>query len=179
MHAEDVLLEGAVLDEAVAAVGTDVVLLASVGHAVVPERAPRGEFLVAEVAGNGLLAVGLHVGSQGLVVLEPLGAQVTDDVPDLGVRLHVTLELVSAVGRLPARHAAVVGLREGVLAALGPNSKETIWLEFRLEKPLEFWLKIPDTLRNCSKMVSFEMSQNQNGISCCFSSRNSSQNCFY
>ena len=42
----------------------------------------------------------------------------TDDVPDLGVRLHVMLELVSAVGRLPARHAAVVGLREGVLAAL-------------------------------------------------------------
>ena len=74
MHAEDVLLEGPVLDEAVAAVGTDVVLLASVGHAVVSECAPRGEFLVAKVARNGLLAVGLHVGPQGLVVLEPLGA---------------------------------------------------------------------------------------------------------
>ena len=28
---------------------------------------------------------------------------------------------------------------------LGPNSIEKIWLEFRLEKPLEFWLEIPYT----------------------------------
>ena len=35
VHAEDVLLEGTVLDEAVAAVGTDVVLLARLGHGVV------------------------------------------------------------------------------------------------------------------------------------------------
>ena len=42
---------------------------------------------------------------EGLVVLEPLGAEVADEVPDLGVALHVMLELVSAVGRLSARHA--------------------------------------------------------------------------
>ena len=37
---------------------------------------------------------------------------------------------------------------EGVLAGdrvLGPNSIEKCWLEFRLEKPLEFWLEIPYT----------------------------------
>ena len=28
---------------------------------------------------------------------------------------------------------------------LGPNSIEKIWFEFRLEKPLEFWLEIPYT----------------------------------
>ena len=29
--------------------------------------------------------------------------------------------------------------------ALGGKSIETFWLEFRLEKPLEFWLEIPPT----------------------------------
>ena len=85
---------------------------------ILPECAPRGEFLVAEIAGYRLLPVGPHVGSQCLVVLEALGAQVADDVPDLGVRLQMMLELVSAVGRLSAGHAPKVAHR-GASAAKG------------------------------------------------------------
>ena len=33
------------------------------------------------------------------------------------------------------------------LVWLGPNSIEKIWLEFRLEKPLEFWLEIPYSMK--------------------------------
>ena len=46
----------------------------------------------------------------------------------------------------------------------GAQFNRTIFLEFWLEKPSEFWLKI-STLRKSSKMGSSDMSQNQIGIS--------------
>ena len=61
---------------------------------------------------------------------------------------------------------------------LGPNSIDTFQLGFQLEKPLEFWGEIPYT-KKMFKMGSLDMSQNQNGISIRFSSRNSGQNVFY
>ena len=36
---------------------------------------------------------------------------------------------------------------------LGPNSIENFWLEFWLEKSLEFWLEIPYTKKNVQKWV--------------------------
>ena len=60
-------------------------------------------------------------------------------------------------------------------AAEGSNSKEKIWLEFWLENHLSFGMRFP-TPRKCLKTGSLDMSQNQNGISISFSSRNSSQN---
>ena len=41
--------------------------------------------------------MGLHVGSQGLAVLEPLGAQVADDVPYLGVRPKQSVSVLTCV----------------------------------------------------------------------------------
>ena len=51
-------------------------------------------------------------------------------------------------------------------------------LSFGSKNHLSFDLRFP-TLRKHSKMGSLDMSQNQNGISICFSSRNSSQNFVY
>ena len=53
---------------------------------------------------------------------------------------------------------------------LGPDSIENCWLEFWLEKPREFLLDIHYT-----KKGSFDLSQNQNGISSGFSNQNSSR----
>ena len=58
----------------------------------------------------------------------------------------------------------------------GPNSIDNIFgLSFGLKNHLNFGLRF-HTQRKCSKMVSLDMSQNQNGISIRFSSQNSSQN---
>ena len=52
-------------------------------------------------------------------------------------------------GQVAARlHQDVVPDDEGALGRrprLGPNSIEIFWLEFWLEKPLEFWLEISYT----------------------------------
>ena len=37
------------------------------------------------------------------------------------------------------------------LDTLGPNSIETFWLEFWLEKSLEFWLEIPNNKKMFKK----------------------------
>ena len=57
------------------------------------------------------------------------------------------------------------------------NSIDKSRPEFWLEKSLEFWLILP-TLRNCSKMNSLDMSQNQNGISIRFFKPKLKPNCF-
>ena len=46
-------------------------------------------------------------------------------------------------GRLPDPVGRL--LQSVVIGLLGPNSIEKCWLEFWLEKPLEFWLQIPCT----------------------------------
>ena len=51
----------------------------------------------------------------------------------------------AAVGDLPVERPGPAGRRKGSEARLGPNSIEKFWLEFRLEKLLEFWLEIPHT----------------------------------
>ena len=51
----------------------------------------------------------------------------------------------AAVGDLPVERPGPAGRRKGIEARLGPNSTEKFWLEFRLEKSLEFWLEIPYT----------------------------------
>ena len=51
----------------------------------------------------------------------------------------------AAVGDLPVERPGPAGRRKGSEARLGPNSMENFWLEFRLEKPLEFWLEITYT----------------------------------
>ena len=54
---------------------------------------------------------------------------------------------------------------------LGPNSIENFGLSFGLKNHSRFCLTF-HTLRKCSQMGSLDMSQNQNGISICFSSQN-------
>ena len=67
-----------------------------------------------------------------LPALAALAAQEADDAEDGGER-HL--------GQ-PREEVARGG--DGVLL-LGGDSIEKVWLEFRLEKPLEFWLEIPFT----------------------------------
>ena len=70
----------------------------------------------------------------------------------------------------PSRwQSEVKSLLIGSPMTLGPNSIEKLSLQFWLEKLLEFLLEIPYTKQMFKKMC---MSQNQNGISICFSSRN-------
>ena len=61
---------------------------------------------------------------------------------------------------------------------LGGDSIKKFQLEFSLKNHLSFGMRFP-SLRKSSRMGSLDMSQNQNGISSHFSSRNSSQNVFY
>ena len=68
-YLEDVLLARADLDEAVLAVGADVGPLAGVDHAVVVERLPLLELLLAEVTLDRLLAVCQHVQLEAGLVL--------------------------------------------------------------------------------------------------------------
>ena len=68
--------------------------------------------------------------------------------------------------RLCRTYSSEVARRD---AGQGPDSIEKMWLEFLLEKPLEFLLGIPYT----NKMGSLDMLQNQTGFSIGFTSQNS------
>ena len=98
---------------------------------------------------------------------------------DVGDEVLVPVEVVHpAVEPLAVRGVELLAEGDHVVVgpdplAAGANSIEKNWPEFRLEKPLEFWLQIHYN-KKISKTGSLDMSQNQNGISNHFSSQNSS-----
>ena len=110
MHLEDVLLARADLDEAVLAVGADVGPLAGVDHAVVLERLPLLEPLLAEVALDGLLAVRLHVQLEAGLVLVPVPAHVADEGAEPAVQEDVLLQVSLVHEALRAQRALEVVL---------------------------------------------------------------------
>ena len=55
----------------------------------------------------------------------------------------VASRLVAFVGPVVGVHSHVVG--QGILVRLGTDSIEKFWIEFWLEKPLEFWLEVACT----------------------------------
>ena len=121
VHLQDVRLARADLDEAVLAVRADVWLLPRVGHAVVLEGVQGPELELAQVAGQTLLAVRLHVVLQVRLDLEALAALLADEGAG-GVRVdpqHVPLRLRLGVEVPPAHRALVVvpGLRSATFPA--------------------------------------------------------------
>ena len=120
MHFQDVRLARANLNEAVLTVRTDVGLLARVGHAVVLEGVERPELELAQVAGQRLLPVRLHVVLQVRLDLESLPALVAyEGAARVGVDpQHVPLRLRLRLEVPPAHGALVVVLGLGAAGTL-------------------------------------------------------------
>ena len=83
---------------------------------------------------------GLDEGKGGVAVVVARGAQFLGAVVVAVDVVIVAVEVVARVFDTAVLRVARVQVQVGYL---GPNSIETFWLEFWLEKSLELWLEIP------------------------------------